>query len=83
MDKFDAVIFMPGRIRSDRVCISIVIAFSQVNQRHFAFKKAKLFADKERSPHQRYIFKTLESPRKEHKSLINQKYFSRYSHHLC
>ena len=42
-----------------------------------ADKFAKVYAEKERSANQRYIFKTLESPRPELKGLINEKYFSK------
>ena len=42
-----------------------------------ADKFAKVYAEKERSANQIYIFKTIESPRPELKGLINEKYFSK------
>ena len=42
-----------------------------------ADKFAKVYAEKERSASQRYIFRTVESPRPELKGLINEKYFSK------
>ena len=39
---------------------------------------AKIYTEKKRNPKQRFIFRTVESPRPELKSLINEKYFSRY-----